>query len=258
MAVLVRCSHCGAPHRSVSARERFVCDYCKGLNILHEETSLEELICPASTPSVRILDMVRQQFLARDLPSFPAELDPPRLLPVWQIVSREGEECLVAAALRELPMVEALRPPALPLVSKAEALLMGQERTALPLEIPREEAEATALASFDDGDALLEAVRLIWLPVVTLRVKTPAGTVRGLYLEGADRLLLEPVPSSAGDEAARPAWIIALAALFAMDLVLGRGLHAWPLKVAMLAAGSALAWVVFRLFLPRLGEREGG
>ncbi len=246
MALLVRCSHCGAPHRSVSARERFVCDYCKGLNILHEETSLEELVCPVDPSMTRVLDTVHLHLMARGLSAPTIRLEAARRLPVWQIVSREGEEVFLPAALRDLAAVEALRPPALPLVSKAEALLEGEGPPALPLEISREEAEKTALATFDDPEAPLEAVRLIWLPVVPLRVKTRVGEVRGLYLEGAERLLLETIPPGAADESGGERWMVAVIALFAVDLLVGALLPTWPLRIAGLALSTALMWVVFR------------
>ncbi len=250
MALLVRCSHCGAPHRSVSARERFVCDYCKGLNVLHEERLLEELVCPVAPVASRVLDTVRLHLMTRGLPSFPVELDAARRLPFWQIVSTEGEECFLPAAWRQMPAVEALRPPAAPLVGKAEAVLMGEGPPAVPLEISREEAEKTALASFEQDDALLEVVRLIWLPVVPLRVSTPSAVVQGLYLGGAERLLLESIPPEASDAEFRWEWVGALAALFGSSLLLGATIGGWTERLVALSVDAAVLWIVLRGVLP--------
>lgn len=256
MATLVRCVHCGAPHRAVSARERFVCSYCKGSNRLESSSHFEELVCPVRKSSSRVRQAVIRDLQLRGLPQLPVKTEASRFLPVWQLISAEGEEFLLPAGSRDHPVASAVRPPAAPLLARDDPELGALAGLPEAPEIPREEAEASGLASFDHGDAPIESIRLLWYAVTPVVVKTRVGSLQGLFLEGAEKLLLEPIPPAASDEPLRAELLLSLIIFFVSCLVWGAQADGWFPRILGLGVVCAGAWLWFRKLLPRRREAQ--
>lgn len=252
MAVLVRCNHCGAPHRVVAAGERFRCDYCRGWNYLQGTTGREELVCPSTTSASRIRESVLRHLQQRGLSCLSLQLEERVSLPLWQLVSQQGEELLLPAALLDETALSGMQAPALELVPRDDPrAAAGAIPSSAALEISREQAEATALAGFQEPDSTLETVRLIWLSLVPVRLSFRNGTVhRGFYLDGADRVLLGSLPASAGDESLRLELAVGLPGFLLICLVLGSFCREWGLRIVALLAFSTVSWLMFRSFLP--------
>ncbi len=250
MATLVRCVHCGAPHRAVSARERFVCSYCRGSNRIESGLRFEELVCPLRRSPTLVRQAVQRDLQLRGLPELPVETEHSCFLPIWQVISAEGEEFLLPAGLRDHPQAASARPPGAPLLGRKDPEL--GEVTGLPdaPEISRDEAEASALASFEHPEAPIESIRLLWYAVTPVRVRTRVGPLQGLFLEGADKLLLESVPPAARDETLRTELLFSLIAFFALCLFWGGSDQGWGMRILGLSLACAGAWVWFRKFLP--------
>lgn len=250
MAVLVRCNHCGAPHRVVAAGERFRCDYCRGWNVLEDSAGSEELVCPTTTRSARIKDSVLRHLHQLGLSCLSVKMEARVPLPVWQLVSQHGEELFLPAALRHEPVITSLQAPALHLVSRDDPKAQGIEMPASALEVSQDQAEAAALASFQESDSTLQSVRLIWLSLVPLRVRFRSGSHTGFYLDGADRVLLGSLPDAAGDEALRPELALGLTGFLVLCLVLGALCRAWGTRILVLLACAGASWFFFRSILP--------
>ncbi len=257
MAVLVRCNHCGAPHRVVAAGERFRCDYCRGWNYLQGSTGSEELVCPTRTSSSRIRESVLRDLRERGLSCRTLRLEDRISLPLWQLVSQQGEELLLPGALLEEAAISGMQAPALELVPRDDPRAAAITIAATEPEISREQAEATALASFQEPDSTLQTVRLIWLSLVPVRISFSSGTVhQGFYLDGADRVLLGSLPDSAGDESLRMELALGLAGFFLACLAVGALCREWGTRIVLLLACSACSWLLFRSLLPAWGREK--
>ncbi len=257
MAVLVRCNHCGAPHRVVAADERFRCDYCRGWNYLQGSAGSEELVCPTTTSSSRIKESVLRHLRQRGLSCRALQLEERISLPLWQLVSQQGEELLLPAALLDEAAISGMQAPALQLVARDDPRAAGSVIASSALEISREQAEETALASFQEPDSTLQTVRLIWLSLVPVRLSFQSGTVhRGFYLDGADRVLLGSLPAAAGDESLRMELALGLAGFFLLCLAVGALSHEWGTRIVLLLACSAGSWLLFRSLLPAWGKER--
>jgi hypothetical protein len=236
----------------VAAGERFRCDYCRGWNYLQGTIGREELVCPTTTSASRVRESVLRHLQQRGLSCLSLQLEERVSLPLWQLVSQQGEELLLPAALLDETAISGMQAPALELVSRDDPRAAGGAISAsATLQISREQAEATALASFQEPDSTLETVRLIWLSLVPVRLTFRNGIVhRGFYLDGADRVLLGSLPDSAADESLRVELAVGLAGFFLLCLVLGSLCRDWGLRIVALLTCSAVGWLMFRSFFP--------
>lgn len=251
MATLVRCVHCGAPHRVVSSRERFVCSYCQGSNRLESGLQFEELVCPLRCSATRVENAVQRDLQLRGLAELPVRVEASRFVPVWQFVSAEGEEFLLPAGMRDHPITASLRPPASPLMSREDPALGNPEGLPLAPELSRQEAEAAALATFEHPEAPIECIRLLWYAITPVRVSTRVGELDGLFLEGAEKLVLEAVPPAARDEPLRAELLVSLLAYFAATIAVGAASESWPARILAVGGCVLAAWFWFRKLLPR-------
>lgn len=250
MATLVRCVHCGAPHRAVSVRERFVCAYCRGSNRLESVTRHEELVCPGRRSSKDVREAVLRELQLRGLRELRVRTRESRFLPIWQLISAEGEEFLLPADMAGDSLAAGVRPPAAPLISRSDPSARDLGDLPRAPAVPREEAESAALAAFEHAEAPIESTRLLWYAVTPVELGTRVGTLRGLFLEGADKLILEAVPPAARDEPLRPELLFSLLAFLSCCLLWGSWADSVPALVLGLALCCGGAWLWFRRLLP--------
>ncbi len=94
MRGVVRCDHCGAPHRRDAASTRFRCDWCGGDNRVEAIRLVEELLLAADDHSRDPATRVREAFGCRGLREVVLSPSPHRWVGIWQVVNDEGEEFL--------------------------------------------------------------------------------------------------------------------------------------------------------------------
>ncbi len=241
MAVLVCCPRCGAPHRIAASLTRFTCDYCQGLAEVSGSPGVEELVVPLIASPVAAQDQARRALLLAGARRFRIHVEPPRSVAMWQIVSRAGEEHVLPAPADALPGARLLRLPAAPLVQRGDPRAAGLEPLPQPgVDLPH--ALAAARAAFEEPEAPIEAARLVWLSVAPLTVETSGATVRGFYLAGAERVLLEPLPDAALQPPVDGRRVQFLAAFLTLSLLAGVAVHdpAWRAAAGGCLLGAGL------------------
>lgn len=189
MARVTSCGQCGAPHRPPHGVTRFRCDFCGTQNLSEDRPDYEELVSAAPVSQARAEAVVRREMLARGLEGWQSELSPPRWLPLWQAISRDGEEEVFAADPDGGPLDARLGLPAVPLVSR-------DDERAAALELPEaapvdaRAAEQASRSLFADTDFEPRVLRLLWLRVFDVSVRSPREERRGLFVAGTHRLFL--------------------------------------------------------------------
>ena len=94
MRGVVRCDHCGAPHRREAASTRFRCDWCGGDNRVEVVRLVEELILAADDRTRDPATRVREALGSRGLRGATLNPQAPRWAGLWQVVNEDGEEFL--------------------------------------------------------------------------------------------------------------------------------------------------------------------
>lgn len=246
MSRIVACHHCGAPHRPVRGQTRYTCEWCGGENV-HASTHRgpEVLVidgpCESRVARERALDLLRR----RGVEGAVVAAAPARWTACWQVVGEDGEsveQCGRRDASRlEMAMglpTAAFRP-----------VLDGDDVPDRP-ELELDEILASARAGFDDSDQSLSAVRLVWIQVCDLRVRTRDGDVEGLYVGGADDVVLAPLPAGAASPLVEPVRVARWAGFAVIAMATGALLDDPWLRAfvlgGMLVVATALPWGVGR------------
>lgn len=203
MARVTSCGQCGAPHRPPHGVTRFRCDFCGTQNLLEDRPDYEELVSAAGASRSRAEAVLRRELLARGLEGWQSELSPPRWLPLWQAISRDGEEQVFAADPDGGPLDARLGLPAVPLISR-------DDERADELELPEaapvdaQAAEQASRSLFADTDFEPRVLRLLWLRVFDVTVRSSREERRGLYVAGTHRIFLPGRDHSAVTGPLRP------------------------------------------------------
>jgi hypothetical protein len=241
VARIVVCPHCAAAHRTVGGESRFTCDYCQSVVVLTEHLGVDEAVVPADPAPARAREAARQWLLRKGVHRPEVCALEPRVVPFWHLVARSGEEHTLCAGENVSPLVRGLVLPAAPLVPRGDP--RARELDPLPRpSISQEEATRAALATFRDPDPTVASVRLVWLPIVTLRADTPGGALEGIYVAGADKVLFGPLPEGARDAPAERDRLVAFAVFLGIALGVGLLLEP-PLLRAAVEIGLVLAGV---------------
>lgn len=223
MGRIVACDHCGAPHRPARGQTRFTCEWCGGENADASSAAVEELAAvgtsDASRARRRAVDLLRR----RGVRSARVEVGQARWLPIWQVVGAEGEEFVRCGRRRPDRLVAGLGLPPARLVGVDElGSDFADEDAGRPTpELEAAEIVAAARATFEESEAPLRALRLIWVHARELRIHTASSTVAGLHLGAPDEVLVGSLPAEATDPPARPGLVAAYAGFVAGAFGLG-------------------------------------
>lgn len=245
MAQVVHCQQCGAAHRPVYGQTRFACEWCGAQNTTPDASILEELVVAGTCDPPMAIARTKEILQRRGVRAAIVRARPARWTHLWQVLSDHGDEFVCSGNAEGSRLEASLRMPTARLTSVDDAADAPRlpERPA-PLRTPDEIASA-ARATFEQGDAPLRAVRLVWIPVCDLEVAVAGAHVRGLYLGGSDEVLLEPLPAHATDPPARPGRLLAFGSFTAIALLSGV-LVAEPVsRAAVLAVWLAVGLVVW-------------
>ena len=196
MRGVVRCDHCGAPHRRETASTRFRCDWCGGDNRVEVIRVAEELLLAADDRTRDPATRVRDELGSRGLGGADLTAHPPRWVGLWQVVNEDGEEFLgpVRATMTAEPILRAL--PAGPLRTTDEEppswVSALSERP--PVDRDGEAVVEAARATFDDAESPVVLVRLVWTGVAPFTVGYSGRTLGALQILGTDRVVFESLP----------------------------------------------------------------
>ena len=247
VARLVSCPQCAAPYRVVGGETRFRCDYCRSLVEIREHPQVEELVITAPLPPEsevrRRLRIHLQQQGARGVRT---DVDAGRYIPFWHLISRGGEELVVAAAEIHPPFASGFVLPAAPMETRDHPLcpepIPPEVRTVEP-----EQAEAAALATFRDRDPTLSLRRLVWVPAVPITVSGRGWQEQGWFLPGPDRILLSALPEAARRIPVDRDRLIAYGVIAAIALSAGIAVGGiWPRLIVEIGVLAA-AWLAWRM-----------
>lgn len=196
MRGVVRCDHCGAPHRREAASTRFRCDWCGGDNRVEPIRLVEELLLAADDHSRDPATRVREAFGCRGLGDVVLTPSPHRWVGLWQVVNDEGEEFLSPVqhgdvgerVLRTLPAAPLRTPDDQP---------PGWARDLPPRPSPEHDADSiveAARATFDSPDSDVVLVRLVWMGVAEFTVRYGDENSGAVQILGTDRVIFENIP----------------------------------------------------------------
>lgn len=196
MRGVVRCDHCGAPHRRDAASTRFRCDWCGGDNRVETVRLVEELILAANDHSRDAATRVREAFGCRGLGDVVLTPSPHRWVGLWQVVNDEGEEFLSPVQQGEFGERVLRTLPAAPLRAPDEDP-PGWARDLPPRPSPEHDADSiveAARANFGSADSEVVLVRLVWIGVAEFMVRYGDQTSGALQILGTDRVIFENIP----------------------------------------------------------------
>lgn len=254
VARLVSCPQCAAPYRVVGAETRFRCDYCRSLVELRDQVESVELVVTAELPpESEVRRRVRLHLRQLGARGVRVEIERGRYLPFWHLISRGGEEHVVAAAQMDAPFGPGFVLPAAPMDSRDHPLCPEPD-PAEPVTVAPEAADGAALATFRDRDPTVATRRLVWIPAVPVTCGAEGWEERGWFLPGPDRLLLSGLPGSVTGPAPDRPRLLAYAGFAALALLLGTWIRDPWARLATEAAVLGVATVVWRV---RFGPRSG-
>ncbi len=238
MRGVVRCDHCGAPHRRDVASTRFRCDWCGGDNRVEIVRIVEELILAADDHSRNPATRVREALGCRGLGNVELTPSPPRWVGLWQVVNDDGEEFLSPVQHGEVGERVLRSLPAAPLRTPDDEL-PGWARDLPPRPSPEHDADSiveAARANFDSTDADVVLVRLVWMGVAEFTIRYGDDTSAVVQILGTDRVIFENLPVARTTASVVP-----------------ERLYAWGLYVS----GAVLLGMLIREAGPRLALELG-
>ncbi len=246
MARLVACPQCGSTHRSVAEQTRFTCDYCQNLVVVDRRIRVEEFVVPARVDVAQARAWAQRWLEAQGVVRPQVVTQTPTQVPYWHVSSGGGEEATLPAVELDSTLLRRLSLPALPVVARDQTRGAFDQ---LPVPtVTREEAEATALASFRETDPSVVGMRLVWIPVVPLRARANGDEIQGFFLCGTDKVMFEPIPASARCRPGEPTRLMTYASFAVLALVMGMSVAGfWPraLGEGGLVALALVAWTAW-------------
>lgn len=253
MSQVVQCQQCGASHRPVRGQTRFSCEWCGAENTAPGGAVLEELIvvgaCEPSLATMRAKETLQR----RGVRGARVTARPMRWSPLWQVLSDAGDEFVRSGNLETSRLEASMRMPTARLVSAEEGDPVSRAHPRPDPSVALEEIIRAARATFDDGDAPLTAVRLVWIPICDLELTVCGVRAQGLYVGGSDEVLFESLPPEATDPPARPDRLLAFAGFMAVAGSIGMMVNDPLARAFALAGWLACAWTVWgtRVFAAR-------
>ena len=242
MSRIVACHHCGAPHRPARGQTRYTCEWCGGENVHATVPRGPEILvvdgtCDPDVARKRALDLLRR----RGVEQARVAVSAVRWIACWQVVAEDGETVERCGGAEPSRLEAALDLP----TAAFRPVTDGDEVPDAPV-VSADEILASARAIFDDPEQTIASVRLVWVPVCDLRIRTGGGDVEGLYLGGADEVVLAPLPAAATGPERVPVRLIAWGAFAMVSLGIGTmvddpWLRAFVLA-GLLVVASALPW----------------
>ncbi|RKZ13507.1 hypothetical protein DRQ32_01435 [bacterium] len=223
MRGVVRCDHCGAPHRREAASTRFRCDWCGGDNRVQTHEIMEELILAADDHTKDPATRVREALGSRGFERATLTPRPARWIGIWQVVNDDGEEFTAPvtsvgqddAFLRTLPAG-----PLQGLAAEAPAWVSDLPPRPDTDHDSRTIVEA-ARADFDSPEANVVLVRLVWIGIQEFMVGHQKRGFAATQIIGTDRVLFESLPSARTMPAPVTERLAAFAVFAAGALILG-------------------------------------
>jgi hypothetical protein len=198
MRGVVRCDHCGAPHRRDAASTRFRCDWCGGDNRVEAIRLVEELLLAADDHSRDPATRVREAFGCRGLREVVLSPSPHRWVGIWQVVNDEGEEFLSPVQHGEVGERVLRVLPAAPLRTLDDEP-PGWARDMPPRPSPEHDADSiveAARANFDSPDSDVVLVRLVWMGVAEFTVGYGDEISGAVQILGTDGVIFENLPET--------------------------------------------------------------
>ena len=223
MRGVVRCDHCGAPHRREAARTRFRCDWCGGDNRVEAVRLVEELLLAADDRTRDPATRVREALGSQGLRGATVHPRAKRWVALWQVVNEDGEEFLspVSATSLEEPVLRSL--PAGPL-----RLLVEDQPSWVTNLDPRpsidEDADTivkAAQANFDEPESPVVLVRLVWIGVAEFMVSYDGQSFGALQVLGTDRVVFESLPAVRSSASLIPERLAAFGIFIAVAIAMG-------------------------------------
>lgn len=198
MRGVVRCDHCGAPHRREAASTRFRCDWCGGDNRVEVVRLVEELILATDDHTRDPATRVREELGSRGLRGATITPQPSRWAGLWQVVNEDGEEFLapVASTVVDEPVLRAL--PAGPLRT------LGDDPPGWASDLPErpatdhdsESVVQAARAAFDAAESPVVLVRLVWIGIAEFTASYGGQGFGVVQVLGTDRVIFETLPAA--------------------------------------------------------------
>jgi hypothetical protein len=251
MGGVVRCDHCGAPHRREAARTRFRCDWCGGDNRVEAVRLVEELLLAADDHSRDPATRVREALGSRGLRGAAIHPRAKRWVALWQVVNEDGEEFLspVAATTGAEPVLRTL--PAGPMRQPDDdpPSWTANLDPRPPIGEDADTIVAAARASFDDADTPVVLVRLVWVGVAEFNASYGGRSFGVLQILGTDRVIFESLPEVRSSGSLIPERLAAfglfLVGAVAVGLLVDEAMPRLAFEAGWLALGT-LFWLVRR------------
>jgi len=174
------------------------------------------------------------------------EVDAPRYVPFWHLISRGGEEHVLAAAQVDPPFAAGFVLPAAPMDTR-EHPLAPEPEPAEPVTVEAAAADAAALATFRDRDPTVATRRLVWVPAVPITASAEAWQQRGWFLPGPDRLLLSSLPDTLTRGPVDRPRLVAFVAFAGLALLLGWWVRDPVARLVTEGLALGLAWLGWKL-----------
>jgi hypothetical protein len=221
---VVRCDHCGAPHRRDGASTRFRCDWCGGDNRVEAQCLVEELLFAADDHSRDPATRVRDALGSRGLAETSIRPGPLRWVGLWQVVNEQGEEFLACTGRRtDAPPLKGL--PTGPLVGIGEqppGWVSSLPERPVPEHDPETIVDA-ARAEFEQDEAAVTLIRLVWIGVAEFLLDFRGHSFGALQILGTDRVQFEGLPEAGSMQAVVPerllAWTVYAIGALALGLL---------------------------------------
>lgn len=245
MSQVVQCQQCGASHRPVRGQTRFSCEWCGAENTAPTGAALEELVVVGACDPALATARAKEVLQRRGVRGARVTARAVRWSPLWQVLSDGGDEFVRSGNAEASRLEASLRMPAARLISVQESDRVPQlvQRQDPPDSF--DEITGAARATFDDGDAPLRAVRLVWVPLCELEVTLRGVRARGLYVGGSDEVLFESLPAEATDPPARPDRLLAFGAFLVVAWSVGSLVDDPLARALALVAWLGCAWAVW-------------
>jgi hypothetical protein len=251
MRGVVRCDHCGAPHRRDAASTRFRCDWCGGDNRVEAVRLVEELLLAADDRTRDPATRVREALGSRGLRAATVHSRAQRWAALWQVVNEHGEEFLapVSSTTATEPALRSLPAGPLRLLDDDPPSWTTGLDPRPAIDQDADTVVKAAQASFDDADSAVVLVRLVWIGVAEFKVSYRGQTFGALQVLGTDRVIFETLPDARTSEALIPERLATFAAFIVGAILLGVVVdEAGPrlaLEASWLALGT-LFWFIRR------------
>jgi hypothetical protein len=251
MGGVVRCHHCGAPHRRETASTRFRCDWCGGDNRVEAMRLVEELVLATDDHSRDPATRVREALGSRGLRGTAVTPQPARWAALWQVVNAEGEEYLSPALASDGTELPVRTLPAGPLRLLTEDL-PGWTASLGPRPSTEETADSivdAARATFDKADADVVLVRLVWVGVQEFGLRWAGESFGAIQILGTDRVIFDRLPRQRATAPLIPERLALFggfaAAAIAVGVLVKDPVARLVMEAALMAAGT-LIWMVRR------------